>query len=83
MALNHGSEWTSALHRPIHRLRIARVVSQLGIGAPRAATALCKLHGPGAVPTFFWGGKAVTAAPALSVSRLNHMGVWRDTHRSQ
>jgi hypothetical protein len=65
-------------------LRIACVVSQLGIGAHRAATVLCKLHGHGAVPTFFWGGKTAKAlAKAVGPKRLNQMGVWRDTHRSQ
>jgi hypothetical protein len=32
---------------------------------------------------FFWGGKGRQDACQVIGKRLNHMGVWRDTHRSQ
>jgi len=69
---------------PIHRIRIARAASQPGIGADLpAATGLNKPFGHGTVPTFFWGGEATTAAHQGIGERLNQMGVWRDTDRSQ
>jgi hypothetical protein len=69
---------------PIRRIRIARAASHTGIGAaPAAATGLSKPLGHGTVPTFFWGGEATTAAHQGIGERLNQMGVWRDTDRSQ
>jgi hypothetical protein len=74
----------AALHRPIHRIRIARAASQPGIGAAlAAATGLSKTLGHGAVPTFFWGGEATRALTNAPVKGLNQMGVWRDSDRSQ
>jgi hypothetical protein len=32
---------------------------------------------------FFWGGKSRQGARQNTGKRLNQMGVWRDTHRSQ
>ena len=41
-----------------------------------------EILGRAAVPKFFWGGKATRALEQFAV-RLNLMGVWRDSVRSQ
>jgi hypothetical protein len=64
-------------------MRIARVVSHLGIGADRQPRLCMKPLGYGAVPTFFWAGKRRHGARQSIGKSLIHMGDWRDTHRSQ
>ena len=76
-------EWTLFL-RPL--------LIESGSPAPRATKELVphywqphtvnKTLGRDAVPKFFWGGKATRALEQLAL-RLNLMGVWRDSDRSQ
>src|SRR5712691_5274163 len=77
---NHRSELDAAASPPSSKSASPALRASQGL-APifRAATGLSKPFGHGAVPTFFWGGEATTAAHQGIGESLNQMGVWRDS----
>ena len=68
---------------PDHRLRIACVVSHLGIGADRQPRLCASSMDTARYQCSSGAAKARQGARQNTGKRLNQMGVWRDTHRSQ